>query len=80
MKKAGGYMTIASPKLKFLDLINYLAAGTSLEKLYSSYGVSTPKGTFPYQWFDSLEKLNATSLPPREDFFSVLTNKTIMAE
>ena len=74
------YMAIASPKLKFLDLINYVAAGTSLEKLYKSDNASVPKGTFPYQWFDSLDKLNATSLPSKEEFFSVLTNKTIYDE
>ena len=80
IKNCGGYMVIASPKLKFLDVINYVAAGTSLEKLYNSYSVSIPKGTFPYQWFDSLEKLNATSLPLKEEFFSVLTNKAITDE
>ena len=73
-------MVIASPKLKFLDITNYLAAGTSLEKLYSSYNVSSPKGTFHYQWFNSLEKLNATSFPPKEAFFSILTNKSITGE
>ena len=57
VKKGGGYMVIASPKLKFLYVTNYLAAGTSLEKLYSSYGV--------YQWFNRLDKLKATSLPPK---------------
>ena len=72
-------MVIASPKLKCLD-INYLAAGTSLENLYSSYGVSSPKGTFPYHWCYNLDKLKATSLPPKEAFFSALTNKSITAE
>ena len=80
VKKGGGYMVIASPKLKFLDITNYLAAGTLLEKLYSSYNVSSPKGTFPYQRFTSLDKLNATSLPPKEAFFSILTNKSITGE
>ena len=46
VKKGGGYMVIASPKLEFLDIVNYVTAGTSLEKLYSSYSVSVPKGTF----------------------------------
>ena len=33
------------------------------------------KGIFPYEWFDSLEKLNCTSLPPREDFYDRLNLK-----
>lgn len=37
----------------------------------------TRKGHFPYEWFDSFEKLNETELPPRSDFFSTLCNKTI---
>ena len=61
-------MTITTDKLKFLDITNYLAAGTSLEKFYKSYSVSTPKGFFPYAWFDSLEKLDAIQLPSREEF------------
>ena len=71
IKKMGGYMNISSDKLNFLDITNYLAAGTSLEKFYASYNVSTPKGKFPYSWFDSLDKLSATSLPDIEDFHSI---------
>ena len=77
-KKAGGYMNISSDKLKFLDMTNYLAAGTSLEKLYKAYSVSTPKGSFPYQWFDTLDTLqNFTGLPPQTCFKSLLTRKNI---
>ena len=68
VKKSGGYMVITSPKLKFLDITNYLAAGTSIEELYSSY-VASPKGTFPHQWYNSLDKLNATSLTPQRCIF-----------
>ena len=38
--------------------------------------MSTPKGVFPYSWFELLEKLNATSLPDDIDVFrSILTKK-----
>ena len=71
-------MTISSEKMKLLDITNYLAAGSSLKDFYKSYSVSTPKGFFPYAWFDSLEKLAATSLPDDIDVFrSILTKKTI---
>ena len=73
-------MHISSDKLNFLDITNYLAAGTSLEKFYASYNVSTPKGKFPYSWFDSLDKLSTTSLPDIEDFHSILTKKSITPE
>ena len=70
-------MCIASKNLRFLDLINYVSANTSLAALYKSYGVKSPKGQFPYQYFDSINKLHANSLPKREEFTSLLKNKTI---
>ena len=62
VKKNGGYMALGSRRLQFLDMTNYLAAGTSLEKFYKSFGVSVPKTKFPYQWFDGVDKLAATYL------------------
>ena len=74
-------MALSSKKMKFLDITNYLAAGTSLKAFYESYRVSTSKGFFPYTWFDSLEKLDVTSLPDDiEVFRSILTKKTITPE
>ena len=61
-------MVIATPKLKCFDITNYLAAGTSLEKFYLSYGVSIQKGPFPYKSFDSSEKLDPIS---SQEAFSV---------
>ena len=60
-------MAISTPKLKFLDIGNYLAAGTKLVDFYKSFNVSTPKGIFPYQWFNSLDKLHERELPKRSD-------------
>ena len=70
-------MCISTERLKFLDLVNYLAAGTSLDDLYKSYNVTTPKGVFPYEYFTSLRKLKKKKLPSRKRFYSTLTNKTI---
>ncbi len=77
IKKQGGYMVLASEKIKFLDLSNYVAAGTSLDALYKAYGVSVSKAEFPYEWFTDLEKLKETSLPPKSFFYSTLTNDVI---
>jgi len=35
------------------------------------------KGVFPYDWFNSLEKLDETQLPPKEAFYSKLNNSDI---
>ena len=39
-----------------------------------AYGSEISKGIFPYEWFDSFEKLNEKCLPPASDFFSQLSN------
>ena len=38
------------------------------------------KGVYPYEWMDSLDKFNYTSLPPKEAFYSTLTMQHITEE
>ena len=38
------------------------------------------KGVFPYDWFDSFNKLSSTSLPPKEAFHSILNDSDITEE
>ena len=38
------------------------------------------KGVFPYDWFDSFDKLNETQLPPKDTFYSKLTDSHITDE
>ena len=38
------------------------------------------KGVYPYEWMDSLEKMDAKSLPPKSAFYSKLTGKGITDE
>ena len=38
------------------------------------------KGIFPYSWFDDEAKMTETGLPPREDFFSNLTEEGVSEE
>ena len=45
-----------------------LRRGFSGEKLE----LVSRKGVFPYEWFDCLDKLDATRLPPKEEFWSEL--------
>ncbi|XP_018393526.1 PREDICTED: uncharacterized protein LOC108772490 [Cyphomyrmex costatus] len=37
----------------------------------------TRKGIFPYEYVDNFDKLNETSLPPREAFYSSLTDEDV---
>jgi len=41
----------------FLDQLSYCAAGTSFKKFIKAYDINLNKGIFPYEWFDSYDKL-----------------------
>ena len=58
---------------------NFLAAGTSLEK-FITLSVTGIKFPFPYEWFDSFDKLNETKLPAYENWYSSLKMKNIHIE
>ncbi len=68
-------MALGTDKLKYLDLTNYLAAGTTLAKFYSAYKVESPKGWFPYEWYNTLKKHSETSLPQRTEKVRALLEK-----
>ena len=36
------------------------------------FNLERRKGIFPYEWLDSVDKLNNTELPPKEAFYSKL--------
>lgn len=80
IKRNNNFMSLKTERLKFLDVTNFLAPGFSYDKFLKAYECSQPKGFFPYEWMDSLEKLNYPSLPPHRAFYSSLKNKNISEE
>ena len=73
-------------KLRFVDSFKFL--NTSLEKLISYLDKSKLKiirsefsnldpENFDFEYIDSVDKLNETSLPPHELFYSSLTDETV---
>ena len=52
------HMCLKTFHLKFLDITNYLSPGFSYEQFLNAYECSQNKGFFPYEYADSLEKLN----------------------
>ena len=71
-KKENSYMFLLLPQFKFLDIKNYLAPGLSYDAWCRAYGCELQKLAFPYEWFDSYEKLNHTGPVKYEEFFSSL--------
>jgi hypothetical protein len=67
-------MCISTHKLKFLDIINYLAPGFSYSKYLAAFKIEETKGLFCYEYITDLSKLNETTLPTHSAFFSSLKN------
>ena len=70
-------MCLSTKHLRFLDITNFLAPGFSYDKFLKAYECPQVKGFFPYEWMDSLDKLNYRELPPHSTFYSSLTNSNI---
>nr|DAC81331.1 TPA_asm: PolB [Megastigmus wasp adintovirus] len=80
-------------KFRFIDSFRFMAASLEkLASYLSEYKILqsvfsnvekekvellTKKGIFPYEYVDSMEKLQETKLPEREQFFSSLNDSTV---
>ena len=77
IKRQNTYMCLYTDKLKFLDMVNFLAPGVSYAKYLTAYGCELRKGHFPYEYMDGIGKLEDRALPPQAAFFSQLKNEGI---
>ena len=80
VKRNSNHMCLKTKCLKLLDISNYVAPGFSYEQFLKAYECEQTKGFFPYEWVDGLDKLEETSLPPHEAFYSSLKNQNITNE
>ena len=82
-------------ELRFIDSLRCMASSldklsnnlkidqfVNLKKYYSGYQISLllRKGVYPYDYIDCLKKLDESSLPPKEEFYSKLTGEGITDE
>lgn len=77
-KKANKNMFMATPKFKFLVIINYLGPRTSCEKT-KAHGCTSEKFGFPYEWFESKDKLDFPGLPDYPAWYSKLKEKFVLS-
>ena len=80
IKRNNNHMCLKTMHLKFLDITNYLAPGFSYDQFLKAYECTQTKGYFPYEWIDSLEKLEFPALPSPETFHSTLSGSDITEE
>ena len=69
-KNGNKIMFLLTQEFRFLDIINYLGPGTSYEKWIRAYGCTAEKSWFPYEWFDTPEKLDHPWLPDYSAWYS----------
>ena len=72
IKKNNSFMAIRTQKLQFLDITNYLSAGSSYSGFLKAFQIEEKKGYFPYEYVKAYDQLSETSLPPYEAFYSNL--------
>ena len=80
IKKNNAYFCIANEHFRFLDITNFLAAGSSYSSFLKAFDIAENKGFFPYSYLDHPDKLNDTQLPPYEDFFSDLKGENVLGK
>ena len=80
VKKVNKLTCIETRRFRFLDICNFIAPGYSYDKYLKAYKCTQTKGFFPYEWMDSLDKLNHKRLPSREAFYSRLKGCGIAEE
>ena len=78
IKKNNAYSCISTHQFKFLDIINYLAVGTSYASFLKAFDIEEAKGFFPYSYLDDPSRLDETSLPPFDAFYSDLKGENVL--
>jgi len=78
VKQSNKYVAVKSSKFSFLDATSYLAVGVNYASFLKAYGIEESKSFFPYEWFDSYEKLDNESLPNYDAFYSELKQTNVL--
>ena len=78
-EKEGRIMFIKTPRYNFLDIMNYMAPGTTYDKWVKTYGAKQTKSWLPYEWFDSPDKLDYPGLPSYWRWYSQLKNIFVLS-
>ena len=77
VKRYNSYACLANDTFKMLDVTSYMAPGVSYDKFLKAFDVAENKGSFHYEWFDGVEKLNHPTLSSHEDLYSSMKDCNI---
>ena len=79
-KRDHAYLALRTGVLKFVDISNFVAAGTSYGAFLKAYQCQGEKGFFPYEHVRWLGQLEEPQLPAREAFHSWLKKSELSEE
>ena len=71
IKKANDFVSFNFGDFQFLDIMDFLGRATTLSSFLKAFEASELKTYFPYQGFDTPNKLDDQQLPSYDDFFTV---------
>ena len=72
IKKANQFTSFKFGDIQLLDIMKFFGGATSLDSFLKAYRTSETKGFFPYEGFDTHDKMQNTKLPPYDAFHSKL--------
>lgn len=78
--KQNKVMSISMPSVKFLDIISCISPWTSYDKWVKMYNAQLSKAWFPYECFDTAEKLDFQGLLPHKEWISKLKNSMTLTK
>ena len=77
IKKGAQYQFITTERFIFNDCLHFSSPCT-YESYLKQWGVTDEKSIFPYQYYSTIEQLEAaTEFPPIEAFYSDLTERNV---
>lgn len=80
IKRSHVYLALKTATLKFVDISNFVAAGTTHSAFLKTYQCQGEKGSFLYEYVQSMIQLEETWLQPQEVFESWLKKSKLAEE
>ena len=78
IKQGNKYVNIKTQYFNFIDIARFLPPHTSYASFLRAFDIEDKKSFFPFDWLDSVSKLDQTHLPPIEEWYSVVKGKSVL--
>ena len=80
IKRQNSYICVKGKYFSFLDISQFIAAGSSYSSFLQAYNIKEKKSYFPYSYLTSYAVLLEEKLPDYESFYSKLKSCNVLEE